>query len=1061
MSSRTSARICGALLGLLLVGGTAGAQAPTGRITGLVTDSASAQPLAGVHVTIGTGAGSITHEDGRYAISALAAGSYTVRVARVGYIAASRVVRLGEGETATADFVLAHSAVVLSDVVSVGYGEKTRANVTESIVSVNADQALKTATTTIEQGLQGRVAGVNVTTGDAAPGGGMRVQIRGVNSVNSGSNQPLYVIDGVPVASSDVSKSNFNSGVASALTETNPLSTLAPSDIESIAILKDASATAIYGSRGANGVVLITTKKSRAQQGGMLSLDVSQGWTSVTKQIRVLTAPEYARYTNLSWAQGYGTPASGLPYGGRPGSWSPERIQAAIGNGVNWEDEIFRTAPIQNATLAASGRDPNGSYMVSGNLLNEQGVINGSSFRRGGIRANLDRALNDRFRFQSNMTLTRSINDMVRTSTIGATAWRDLGIVRQALAYVPMRHLNGDTTTVAGDSRAVDAETWAAFGADPRRYTDEVNENDATTRGLGNFKVTTQLPWNFALDLNVGGNYERRGYGSYYPRTVQEGYSANGIAIAAGSEFYNILNDDLLRWNRSFGVQHIDALGGFSYENSRSSWQSNTVSGFANDYLGNNVLQLASKVSTPYSGVGAWKLASFLGRVNYSLLDRYLLTGTVRQDGSSKFAANNKWATFYSGAFAWRMLQEPFFRRGNTFGFNDVKLRVSAGQSGNQAIGAYQSLGALEGGTFPINEVMVPIFYVARLANPNLKWETTTQYDAGLDVTAWDSRLNATVDVYRKITNDLLQNITVAPNTGFSRATINSGSVTNRGIELSTDVTPVQLANSFTWTVGANASRNINRLESLGPTARQFAGEIPTAGGGPAVVPFIQQPGLALGSIWGYVVQGIQKTVPTHADTLRDPSISYGSYVYKDINGDGKIDSNDQTLIGYGFPKWTYGFNNAVSWRGLDASALVTGVVGGSVINVERFRYLQMNMRQNVPKYYIDRAWNPTTNPNGKFQRIDNGRVKMRFNDQILESGTYMRLKNIQVGYKLPWAQLNGTRVYFNAVNPLTFTHYTGFDPEVSAYASAATPNVDQGNYPNAKIYTIGASTNF
>ena len=1066
MSVGKSAKLVGALFAVLVAlgsaTGSAGAQGTGGTVAGIVVDSATGRGLIGAHITVdGSSRAALTAEDGRYVITNVPAGTHVVRAARLGFAAGQATVTVVDGESATANFAIGHTTIVLADVVSVGYGEKSRRDLTESIATVKAEDVNKTAVTTVEQGLQGRVAGVQVTTGDAAPGGGMRVQIRGVNSMNTGSSDPLYVIDGVPVSSSNVNKGTFNTGVANSLTETNPLATLSPSDIESIDILKDASATAIYGSRGANGVVLITTKKGRANIPGQLTLNVSQGFSSVTKKLDVLTAPEFARYVNLSFKQGYNSADSDLPYGGRPGSWSPDKIQQTIGNGTDWQDLIFRTAPVTDAQLSVSGGDLNGSYLVSGNVLSQQGVILGSSFRRGGIRANLDRVVNERFRMQTNLALTRSINDMVRSST--TSGYRDIGIVRQAVTYVPMKNLNADTTTTNNDPRAVNTETWLRYGADPLRYTDEVSENDGITRGLGNFKIITQLPLGVALDLSIGGNYERRGYGEYLPRTVNEGYTANGIAIAAGSEYYNLVSDNLLRYAHDLGsIQHFDVMGGFSYENSRSTWLSNNVSGFANDYLGGTVLQQGAKVATPYSGLANWKLASFLGRVNYSLLDRYLLTGTVRSDGSSKFAENKKWATFTSAAFAWRVLDEPFLKSRGTFGLNDLKFRISAGQSGNQAINPYQSLASIEGGTTPVNDVQLPIYYISRLANPNLKWETTTQYDAGFDLTAWDNRLTATVDVYRKSTADLLQNITVSSNTGFSNATINSGNVTNKGIELASSITPVASSNGgFQWTLGANAARNINRLESLGQTAEQFSGEIASAGGGPPIIPFIQRPGLALGSIWGYVVEGIQDHAPTAADLARDPSTHYGDWRYKDINGDGKIDSHDQTLIGSAYPKWTYGVSNSVSWKNFDASALVTGVVGGNIINSERWRYLAMNAYINIPKYYIDRAWNDTTNPNGIFPRIDNGRQTVRFADRVLESATYLRLKNVQIGYKLDLPGAHSTRLYVNAVNLLTSTKYQGFDPEVSAFSGSATPNVDQGSYPNSRLFTFGVSTNF
>jgi TonB-linked SusC/RagA family outer membrane protein len=897
-----------------------------------------------------------------------------------------------------------------------------------------------------------------VTQGDAAPGAGIRVQVRGTNSMNPGSAQPLYVIDGVPVGGGAskrqigaTSEENLTS-----LTETNPLASISPSDIESIDILKDASATAIYGSRGANGVVIITTKRGTRGRGGEFTLNVAQGYQDVVKTIPVLNAYEFATYVNTAFVNAFGT--GSRPYGDRPGSKTPEQIRSEIGAGTNWQNEIFQTAPLRDVQLSFAGGDDNGSYLISGNVLDQDGVIRGSEFRRGGARINLDRSVLPWLRVSSNLAVTRSLNDMVRSSTING--YRAVGIVRQALTYAPMSWRD----TLAEDPRAEDAATWATYGANPLRYTDEVSENDQQTNGVGGVRGVAQLGRGFSLDLNLGAYYNRRTYGTYYPWSVNEGRAANGIAVQSGDEYGNIVTDNLLRYQGSVGDRHrFDAVGGYSFTHDRATWAGQEVQGFPNDILGNNVIQNGTNPQKPYSGLSTSKLASWLGRANYTLADRYIFTATVRADGSSKFASNNKWATFPAFAVSWRASEEPFLS--GVSAISDLKVRLSYGRSGNQAIGAYQSLPAISGTTMILNESEVPAYVVTQLGNPNLRWETTDQYNVGADFGLFGNRFNGSIDAYRKNTFDLLQQITLAGNTGFSTAWLNSGNVTNRGVELQLgyNILTGTTGRLPLWNVGFNASRNRNRIESLGPVQQQFAQRL-GAGGGLEASPFIQKPGLPIGAMWGYRTNGI---VRTPADSiaesdLQNKAVRVGDIRYVDVNGDGDINAQDQTVIGDANPDWVWGLSNRLAWKRFDLSALVTAVRGNSIINAERIRYMVLDGSMNVPTEFIENSFDPTNNPDGKYPQIRQDRkTDARFHDLFIEDGSYVRLKNVQLGYNLPIPTARTARLYLNAINVLTWTDYTGFDPEVSAFGSPDRPGVDLGNYPMARTFTFGLSTTF
>jgi len=1054
------------LLSLLAVTSRATAQATTGTIAGRVVDSASNAPIPNVRVTVvGTNSSATTNDDGRFVLTGVPAGSARVRLRRLGYGAREIFVTVNTGEAATANLALSRAAVQLTDVVSIGYGSQRRIDLTGSVSSVSSGDLQKTIISTVEQGLQGRVPGVQVTQGDAAPGGGMRVQIRGVNSMNSGSSQPLYVIDGIPFEQSGISKRQIGATSdenLSSLTETNPLSSISPNEIESIDILKDASATAIYGSRGANGVVLITTRRGR-DGAGTTTLNYSQGMSSVAKRYDLLNAFDYANYVNQSYINiGQG---DSRVYGGinRPGSITPDSIQKLVGSGTDWQDAIFRTSLERDAQLSFSNGDASGNgYLISASLHDQQGVIVGSQFRRGGLRSNLNRSLfTDRLQISANVGITQSINNMVRSSTING--YQAVGIVRQALTYTPFQL--PDTTRK--DPRQEDPLSRSLFGANPLRYTDEVKERDQITRALGGLKGVVTLATGLTLDLSVGGNYEGRNYSNYFPRTVGEGSGNNGDANQAHTDFGNIINENLLHFTRDLGHgQHVDMLGGYTNQFDRSQYQSQEVRGFPDDILGPNVLANGSLISPPQSGLYIDRLESWLGRANYSLLDRYLFTGTVRRDGSSKFATNNKWATFPALAVAWRVIDEPFLARQSLF--SDFKIRTSYGESGNQAIGSYQSLAAVSGAgcLMALNGSAVPCYRVTQLGNPDLRWETTTQFDAGVDFGLLRNRLSGTVDVYRKNTKDLLQQIQLPTSTGFANAWLNSGTVTNRGIEmqLNFDVLPAT-TNGLHWNMSANASRNINRLESLGTIPQQFAGRL-GAGGNLEVTPFIQKPGYSIGSMWGYVVQGIIKTAADSiAYAAETGSASWiGDYMLKDINGDGKITAQDQTIVGDANPKWIYGFNNTFTFGKFDLSAFVTAVRGGSIINTERMTFLTLNGQSgNVPREILANAYDAATNPNGTNQMVRNNRGGFgnRFLDVFVEDGSYVRLKNLQLGYRLAMPRVQSARIYINAINLFTSTNYSGYDPEVSAFGGTDRPGVDQGNYPGSRLITFGVSTIF
>jgi TonB-linked SusC/RagA family outer membrane protein len=1050
-----------ALIGLLCGVARSGGQGPPGTITGHVVDAPTGRPVVGVRVAVvGMDRGATTRDDGGFVLTEVPEGAHRVRASRIGFTSQEQTVVVVAGQSVTADFTLSTVAVSLSDVVVVGYGTQRRADLTGAVVSVPPDQIQKAAAVSLQQALQGSVPGATVTQGDAAPGGAISVQIRGVTSP-SGDNQPLYVIDGVPIGTAGVDKFTVGPSEPSftTMTTTNPLSTLAPSDIESIDVLKDASATAIYGSRGANGVVIITTKRGQRGQPGQITFNSTTGMASVVRELDVLSARDYATYVNRAYLNA----GQQAPYGGRTGSITPDSIARLYGAGIDWQRAIFRTAATRDLQLAFSGGDGSGSYAVSGNYFDQDGAIRGSGFGRGGVRANLDRKLNAIVRISSSLDVTRSKANLVRSSGTEGTSAE--GIVRGALRYSPLPNEAYDTSRLAVDPRAENPAQSGSLGANPLRYTDEVRESETVTRGLGGLRMFAQLMPSLSFETSIGGNYERKGVDSYFPRTVYEGRNTDGLAIVSGSEFVSLVHEDLVRFDREVGTDHhLDAVAGFTYEWNRSNWNKDQVSKFPDDILGSSALQRGLAWAAPQSGVAVWKMASYLARVNYGFRDRYLVTGTLRSDGSSRFAVNNKWATFASLGLAWRAKQEPFLR--DVAFLTDLKLRGSYGQSGNQAIGAYQSLASVECGTTVLDAQLVSACYFARLANPNLGWETTTQYDLGLDLSAWQNRVTLTADLYRKRTDGLLQNVTQAPNTGYSSAWVNSGRVTNLGLELQADVRVLTGAGGGpAWSISANIAGNRNRIATLGATEQQFSDRL-GAGGGLEVDPFIQKPGLPIGTIWGYQTDGIfRDTAAVNAYKPVQPDAQVGDYRYNDLNGDGHLTDADRTIIGNVNPDYIFGITNRVTLGRFDFSALIQGVHGNNIINANRRQFLELNGGGNIPLEYYKNTFDPVTNPNGTYPMVNRSRVSAgRFSDAFVEDGSYIRLKNVQLGYELPPRVVPGAqsaRVYVSAINVLTITDYTGYDPEVSAFSTTAMRGVDLGSYPQSRLFTVGTTLTF
>jgi TonB-linked SusC/RagA family outer membrane protein len=1058
----------------MLLGGMVlptGAQAQTGTIAGTVVDAESGDTLPGANVSIvGTTQGASTDADGQYRITDVEPGTYSLQASFVGFQTREVAdVTVEEGTTVEVNFRL-RPGVTGEEVVVVAYGQQQRRDVTGSISSINSEDVEGTATSSLEQALQGQVAGVDVTESSGAPGSGINVQIRGINST-LGNNEPLYVVDGVPINTAGVSTGQLGpqTETTQQLTDTDPLATLSPSDIESIEVLKDASATSMYGSRGANGVVIITTKDG-GESSGEISTSYKRSYSTPVRLLDMLDAGDYAQYVN---EVALNSPGQEIVYGvDNPMEGDPRTPQsiADTAQTIDWQDRIFQVSSVDDLGIGFSGSDNQGSYAVRGNLLRQGGVIKGSEFLRGGVRLNVNQSVSEVVEVQSNLNVTRSTNNLVRTSSTnsGDTG----GIVRAAQQYPPLRPFISEGEEFEDDRAVFEQNRFPdRFGATPTRYTDEVKLEQTITQGVGNVKTLVSLTDGVALDLSFGGNYQLKGYDTYYPSTVGEGEPYNGLASTSTSEFIQLTTEALIRFDRTVGdIHEISAIAGGSYEDNTSTWTRNEAQDFPDDEIGRGTLSAGSVQLATDDFVQDWRLVSGISRINYTLLDRYNFTATFRADGSSKFAVNNKWSYFPSLAFAWQAIQEPFLQ--DVEWLSNAKIRASWGQSGNQGIGPYASKAQLRLGSTTFNNEVVPSAGLQNLPNPGLKWETTTQYNVGVDLAFLQNRFRLTADAYRKETTDLLQNVSLAPNTGFFSALVNSGSVVNRGVELQVGVDVLQTDN-VQWSVSANASRNRNEITSL-PVEEQFAQRL--GSGRLNFQPFIQREGDPIGAIYGYETEGLYRsTQEIENDPAAPPDAQVGDIRFADQQSEGEdgfgtINAEDRVIIGNANPDLTWGVTNTVRVDNFSLRFLIDSKIGGDIINAQRIRWLRLDAVGNIPEEIYENAFRPADydneygapNPDGEYPLPRTRGTFSRFSDLFVEDGTYVRLKNVRLGYtfdQVPYA--SSARVYVNGTNLWTITGYSGYSPEVSAFNEGARRGVDLGSYPQSRTFGAGIDLTF
>ena len=1010
-------------------------------ITGKVTTTDN-EELPGVNIVIkGTTVGTVTDGSGNYSLS-VPNNDAVLIFSFIGFVEQE----IAAGSRSVINILLEPAVQSLSEVVVIGYGEVRKSDLTGSVSSVKANELRAVPATSFDQALQGRAAGVQVSHTSGQPGAEASIRIRGISSITAG-NEPLYVIDGMLI--------NSNSGDVTAGGTSGPrigpLSALNPNDIESIEILKDASATAIYGSRGANGVVLITTKRGK-QGTSAIDFEAYYGFQQVSKKLDVLNASQFGEFVNEARANA----------GQLPAYVNPENL----GKGTDWQEEIFRVAPIQSYQLSFSGGTEKTQYAISGGLFDQEGIIINTGFKRYSFRSNINTQLTNRLSVGTNLALAQ---------TSGTTANTGLqfispGVVGAALTMNPILpvydpHERGGYTyenVIGGGPVMV-----GTVAANPVAELMGTDVKSTSSRVIGNmfatYKFIDGLVFKTSLGIDAVSSRDR----SFQPSWLRASRSVQGIAGIATIEAMTWLNENTLTYDKRLRENdHFNVVVGFTAQEFQNESLSSLVFG-ASDQLGYHRLSLASDPQSPSNGESRWSMISYLGRAQYSLNDKYLFTVTGRVDGSSKFSADNKYSFFPSAAAAWRISQESFMD--NVTAVSDLKLKASVGVIGNQAIGPYASLPLVASyGQGVFNNGPNVISYTASQPqsynNPDLKWETTRTINAGFDAGFFDGRIQLTAEYYQKYTYDLLLSTPIASTTGFEQTILNVGNVENNGFDLELSSVNVASSRALQWNTSLNFSLVRNKVTKLATE-----NDVQLGSG------LILREGESVGTFYGYQFDGIfQSDAEASSSAVFANQVSgagrarSGDRKYRDINSDGVIDEQDRMIIGNALPDFTWGLNNNLTYKNISLSFFIQASHGNDMINLNQLFLEDMTAIHNVSTDAWEKRWTPE-NPSNDYPRVlanrttDVGVVSSKF----IEDASYVRLKNVTLGYNLPASllqqmRMRSFRVFASATNLLTITGYKGYDPEGSSYGtSTAYPGVDQGRYPLTKTYTFGLNLGF
>lgn len=985
------------LMLFLLVSGFASAQ---NTITGLVTDGETGLPMPGATIMAAGNLGSVSDENGKYSIN-VPSEVKTLTFSFIGYFPQE----VSINNKSTIDIVLQPNTEELEEVVIIGYGTVKKSDLTGSVSSVKNEELNAFPTANVMQSLSGRSPGVQVKQNTGAPGAPVSVRIRGTNSIQ-GSNEPLYVIDGFPYSGS------------------NP-TVLSNNDIESIEILKDASATAIYGSRGANGVILITTKRGKTGD-TTVDFETSYGVQTLRKKIDLLDAKEYMLFYNEQAQNDNLTPY-----------FTQEEINSAD-QGYDWQDLVFTSAPIKNNNLSINGGSGKTKFSISGTVFDQEGIVKGSNYKKYSLRSYFTQDINNYLSLDYGVTLTRNSIE-TRDSGGGNRGGSMIGASLSAPPTLTPYNADGSYTVLATAYPFI-----SNVLTNPLNYINEQKNGSVANIVLANAALIFKPVENIQLKIYGGIENNDSRTNNY---TSSNFINSAGSASVSASNTRSLLNENTLTYSKKFnGRDQFTALAGATFQNFRYENLGGTGVGFLSDATESYDLSSAEIPGIPSSGYSYSVLLSYLVRLNYTINDKYLFTASVRADGSSKYSQGNKWGIFPSGAFAWRVIEEDFMKNSNVL--SDLKFRASYGRTGSQAINAYATLNQLSSGKTIFGDALYNTFAPGTTLPGNLKWETTDQFDIGLDFGFSEDRYRLTLDAYLKNTSDLLNTVQLPSSLGFTRTIQNIGEIQNKGLEISGDA--VLTEGKFQWDLSANISFNKTKVVKL------YNGQ--DILGGSVGVTFINdnanllREGEEMSVFFGYLQNGYDET---------------GREIYQDLSGpegspDGIINQFDKSIIGNPNPDFIYGINSSMKYGNFDLTIFFQGTSGNDILNVSAIgNTLDYGFGLNMKKEVLYDHWTPE-NPDAKYPVISRN-LNMRVSDRLIENGSFLRMRNIQLAYNLPVQQLGikwarSFQVYASGQNLLTFTNYSWWDPEVNSQGGSNSigQGIDHYSYPTTKSYTFG-----
>lgn len=995
------------------------------NITGRVSIQSESEGAVGVTVRVKGGAqGAVTDLDGNYTI-AVPDRNVVLEFSYTGFV----TLEIPVGERNTIDVVLSENVSQLNEVVVTGYGTQKRSSISGSVSTVGAAEIAEKPILRVEQALQGRTAGVQVAQVSGSPGSALSVRVRGVGTINN--SDPLYIVDGIPVDGLDF---------------------LNPNDIETINVLKDAASAAIYGSRGANGVVLITTKGGKRNQSGAISYDAYYGIQRPGRLLDLLDAREYATLQNEAYVAAGKTPLPELA--------NPE----ALGRGTDWQEAIFQHAPIASHQLTFAGGGERSAYTLSGNYFSQDGIVGGekSNFKRATVRLNSTHDLKKWLTIGENLGFTwlqrkaLSENNQYNSPLIRALNMDPITPIRKADGT--FAYSNYSSTDIANPVNGIEQthNTWRS-----NRLVGSVFGDIKLAKGL-TFRSAFSLDATFAVQRFFNPHYDLSNIPSLSEAPAAEKQLVNSVGVG-NNNWRNWQWENVLTWQKIVKEHHdIAFIAGTTALNNRydgsGGANTNLPSNDPDDaYISNTIDPITSQSAYQYASESA--LFSWFGKANYEFRGTYLLSATFRADGSSRFGKNNRFGYFPSFSAGWIASHETFW---NIRAINFFKIRASWGQNGNDRIGDYSFTTVVNNGqnyTFGPTEIITNGSVALSAANPDLKWETSTQTDIGADMELFEGRVNFTADYYIKKTSDMLYAAPIPLVAGTAAPIQNVATAENKGLELSLNYR--NFDHALHYTVGGNLSFVKSEVTGLGlGGAPVFSGFVQSANANAAKTDV----GHPLASFYGYVTDGIFQT-PEEVETaaFQSNETAPGDIRFKDLDGNGVIDANDRTYIGNPTPRFTYGFNTEFEWKGLELNLFFQGSQGNDIYNnTTRYDFSYVNR----PSSALKRWTGPGTSNSEPRVSLNDPNQNARISDRFVKDGSYMRLKTLQLGYNLPktWlkkARFEKMKVYMTAQNLLTFTKYDGLDPEIGNIGGSLEIGIDRGFYPQARTVMGGVSLTF